>query len=87
MNAKRKRSVRTSPNKGEAPEITEAWVAEADVRRGSKLLRRGRPRLENPKQLLSLRLAPGLSCRLEGIRSRLADPHGRCAQEIGAEVA
>ena len=58
MNAKRKGSVRTSPTKDEPPEITESWVAEADLRRGAKLVRRGRPKLLNPRRLLSLRLPP-----------------------------
>lgn len=58
MNAKRKGSGRTSPDRDEAPEITDSWIAEADLRRGSKLVRRGRPKLEHPKQLLSLRLPP-----------------------------
>lgn len=57
MSAKRKDSVRIS-SKDEAPEITESWIEEADIRRGRKLVRRGRPKLENPKQLLSLRLPP-----------------------------
>jgi uncharacterized protein (DUF4415 family) len=57
MSAKRKGSVRTS-SRDEAPEITDSWIQEADLRRGTKLVRRGRPRLENPKQLLSLRLPP-----------------------------
>lgn len=58
MNAKRKGSVRTSPNNDEAPEITESWIAEAELRHGKTLVRRGRPKLENAKQLLSLRLRP-----------------------------
>jgi uncharacterized protein (DUF4415 family) len=58
MSAKGKGSVRTSPSKDEAPEITESWIAEADLRRGRKLVRRGRPKLDNPKRLLSLRLRP-----------------------------
>jgi uncharacterized protein (DUF4415 family) len=57
MSAKRKGSVRTS-SVVEAPEITDSWIEEADLRRGPKVVRRGRPRLENPKQLLSLRLPP-----------------------------
>ena len=58
MSAKRKSSVRISPNLDEAPEITDRWVAEADLRRGNKLVRRGRPKLLNPRRLLSLRLPP-----------------------------
>ena len=58
MSAKRKGSVRTSPNSDEAPEITDSWVAEAELRRGGKLIRRGRPKLPNARRLLSLRLPP-----------------------------
>jgi uncharacterized protein (DUF4415 family) len=58
MSAKRKGSVRTSPSSDEAPEITDNWVAEAELRRGGKLIRRGRPKLPNARRLLSLRLPP-----------------------------
>jgi len=60
MSAKRKRSVRTSSIADEAPEITDRWVAEADLRKGNKLIRRGRPKLENPKKLLSIRVSPSV---------------------------
>ena len=60
MSAKRRTSVRTSISKAELPEITESWVAEADLRRRSKVVRRGRPRLLNPRRLLSLRLPPNV---------------------------
>ncbi len=56
MSAKRKSSVRISSKRDEAPEIDEKWIVEADLFRGEKLVRRGRPRLENPRVLLSLRL-------------------------------
>jgi uncharacterized protein (DUF4415 family) len=57
MSAKRKDSGRTSRS-DEAPEITDSWVEEADLRRGQKIVRRGRPRTANPRRLLSLRLPP-----------------------------
>lgn len=57
MSAKRKTSGRIS-KRDEAPEITDAWIQEADLRRGSKVVRRGRPPLANPRRLLSLRLPP-----------------------------
>jgi uncharacterized protein (DUF4415 family) len=38
------------------PELDDDWFAEADAYIGTKLIRRGRPRLENPKQPVSLRL-------------------------------
>ena len=58
MSGKRKGSGRISPDRHEAPEITQCWIEEADLYYGKKLVRRGRPRLENPRQLLSLRLPP-----------------------------
>ena len=38
------------------PELDDDWFAEADAYVGEKLVRRGRPRAENPKQPVSLRL-------------------------------
>jgi uncharacterized protein (DUF4415 family) len=58
MSAKRKKPARSSPERHEPPEITGDWVAGADLYRGEKLVRRGRPRLANPRKLLSLRLPP-----------------------------
>jgi uncharacterized protein (DUF4415 family) len=60
MNVKRRKSAHTSSNADEAPEITDSWVAEADLRKGNKLIRRGRPKLANPKRLLSLRVSPNV---------------------------
>ena len=60
MSAKRKNSGRTSPRQDDPPEITDDWIAEADLYHGKKLVRRGRPKLENPRQLLSLRLPPAV---------------------------
>ena len=76
MSAKRKRSVNSSP-RDEAPEITKEWVAEAELRRGTRLVRRGRPPTPNPKQLLSLRLPPeviaGWKATGPGWQTRMAD--------------
>ena len=58
MSAKRKGSVRTSQKSDEAPEITAEWISGADLYKGKKLVRRGRPKLANPRKLLSLRLPP-----------------------------
>ena len=58
MSAKRKGSVRTSPDLDEVPELGEDWIEAADLYNGKKLVRRGRPKLEKPRQLLSLRLPP-----------------------------
>src|SRR5437588_9107982 len=40
----------------EIPELTAEWFASADHHRGGKLVRRGRPKSNDPKQLVSLRL-------------------------------
>ena len=76
MSAKRKRSVHSSP-RDEAPEMTTEWVSGADLRRGPKLVRRGRPPTNNPKQLLSLRLPPeviaGWKATGPGWQTRMAE--------------
>ena len=38
------------------PELDDDWFAEADAFVGTKLVRRGRPKAESPKQPVSLRL-------------------------------
>ena len=40
----------------DAPELTDVHFERADVYRGDKLVRRGRPKLERPKQAVKLRL-------------------------------
>jgi uncharacterized protein (DUF4415 family) len=60
MSTKRKGYVRTSPEVDDPPEITEAWIEGADLYKGRRLVRRGRPKLANPRQLLSLRLPPNV---------------------------
>jgi uncharacterized protein (DUF4415 family) len=40
----------------EAPELTEEMLARAEIRHGDKIIRRGRPPLENPKEAVKLRL-------------------------------
>jgi uncharacterized protein (DUF4415 family) len=58
MNAKRKSSVRTSAETEEVPPLDRDWIEGADYFEGRKLVRRGRPKLEKPRRLLSLRLPP-----------------------------
>ena len=40
----------------DAPELTKEWFASADLYRGDKLVRRGRPPKENPKVLQTIRI-------------------------------
>lgn len=42
----------------DAPELTEEFFERADIYRGKKLVRRGRPPLANRKQPVNLRLDP-----------------------------
>lgn len=62
MSANHRKSDRSS-TEGEIPEITDEWISGADLYVGEKLIRRGRPKLESPKQLLSLRLSPEVIAR------------------------
>lgn len=77
MNVKRKSSARSSPDPDALPEITDAWIAGADLYEGDKLVRRGRPRLDAPRQLLSLRLPPQVVARWKatgpGWQTRMAE--------------
>jgi uncharacterized protein (DUF4415 family) len=50
--ASRKRSKKTD----DAPELTKAWFATADLHDGARLVRRGRPKGSGSKELVSLRL-------------------------------
>jgi uncharacterized protein (DUF4415 family) len=40
----------------DAPELTADWMARAEIREGDTLVRRGRPKLDVTKKLVSLRI-------------------------------
>jgi uncharacterized protein (DUF4415 family) len=40
----------------DAPPLTESFFDRAEIRRGDRIIRRGRPPLPNPKQAVKLRL-------------------------------
>ena len=77
MSAKRKDSVHISSDPDTPPEITDAWVAGADLYQGERLVRRGRPKSPNPRKLLSLRLPPEVIARWKatgpGWQTRMAE--------------
>ena len=77
MSAKRKDSDLISHDPETSPEFTDAWISEADLYHGEKLVRRGRPTLESPRQLLSLRLPPKVIARWKstgpGWQTRMAE--------------
>ncbi len=50
--------VLTKEDYDEIPELTDGWFKRADLYKGEKLIRRGRPPSANPKQSTSLRLDP-----------------------------
>jgi len=55
MNAKSAVTDSTWVDQDDAPELTEAWFEQADLRKGAKLLRRGRPVSPSPKISTTLR--------------------------------
>ncbi|MCC6173178.1 MAG: BrnA antitoxin family protein [Gammaproteobacteria bacterium] len=77
MSVKRRRSAPTSLESDDVPELDETWIAGADYYEGKKLVRRGRPRLEKPRKLLSLRLPPDVieswKASGPGWQTRMAD--------------
>jgi uncharacterized protein (DUF4415 family) len=77
MNVKQKNSAPISRDSDTPPEVTDAWIAGADLYHGDKLVRRGRPKLANPRQLLSLRLPAQVVARWKatgpGWQTRMAE--------------
>ncbi|MBM3582608.1 MAG: BrnA antitoxin family protein [Alphaproteobacteria bacterium] len=56
MIGKKRSSKKTWVDPDQAPELTEAWFAEAELRRGEKLIRRGRPPSAERKEAIHIRL-------------------------------
>ena len=83
MNVKQKNSARSSPDPDSLPEITDAWIVGADLHEGDKLVRRGRPKVAAPRQLLSLRLPPQVIARWKatgpGWQTRMAEALDKAA--------
>src|ERR1700722_6140459 len=46
----------TKAKYNEAPELTKEMLDRAEIRHGNKVIKRGRPPLENPKEAVKLRL-------------------------------
>jgi uncharacterized protein (DUF4415 family) len=57
MTVKSKSSRRTSRDSEDAPEITDKWIAEANLYHGKKLMRRGRPAGSGQKTQTTLRIS------------------------------
>ncbi|WP_152044696.1 BrnA antitoxin family protein [Aureimonas psammosilenae] len=56
MNANRKTPAYSPDNRDDAPELDDEWFARADVHENGRLISRGRPPVEHPKQRVTLRL-------------------------------
>ena len=72
----------------EIPELTAEWFAAADHHRNGKLVRRGRPKSDHPKQLVSLRLDADVLQWFKrtgaGYQSRIGDVLKRYVQQSAA---
>ncbi|MCP5431733.1 MAG: BrnA antitoxin family protein [Alphaproteobacteria bacterium] len=56
MKARKSAGKRKWVDPDDAPELTKEWFETADLYKGEKLIRRGRPRSAAPKTAVSLRL-------------------------------
>ena len=77
MNAKLPKLAQPWIDQDDAPEITTAWVAGADLYVGDKVVRRGRPPQSSTQVLTTLRLDPdvvaGLRATGSGWQTRVND--------------
>lgn len=51
----------------DAPELTDAFFVAATIRDGKRIVRRGRPKLSDPKQLVSIRFPADMLARLRAL--------------------
>ena len=58
MGRKKSAAAREGIDPDDGPELTDEWFDTADYYEGDKLVRRGRPKSDSPKEALSLRLDP-----------------------------
>lgn len=77
MSAKSPASSKPWVDPDDAPEITDEWIAGADLYEGDKLIRRGRPKSAAPKEPVKLRLDPDVLAALratgDGWQTRIND--------------
>ena len=90
MSAKRRGSFPTSADQDLTPEINEEWIKSADLYQGKQLVRRGRPKVANPRKLLSLRLQPDVIARWKatgpGWQTRMAQVLAKSAPKSRRSV-
>jgi uncharacterized protein (DUF4415 family) len=66
MTGKKSNSKSTWIDPDDAPELTREWFETADLYDGGKLIRKGRPRSEAPKQAVNIRLDADLVAHYRG---------------------
>ena len=76
MSVKSKGSRRTWRDPDDAPEITDKWIAEADLYRGKKLVRRGRPVGSGQKTQTTLRISKEVLKFFRATGPGWQTPHG-----------
>jgi uncharacterized protein (DUF4415 family) len=88
--AVRKSTIKSGLNPDDdAPELTEEWFARADLYKGGKLVRRGRPLGSGTKELVSLRLDKKALAAFKatgpGWQARINDTVVRSARRLGVK--
>ncbi|SHI18559.1 BrnA antitoxin family protein [Pollutimonas bauzanensis] len=77
MLANRRNTRSTWADPDDAPGLTEEFFEKADLYQGDKLVKRGRPKLDNPKVAVSLRLPSEVLARWKatgaGWQTRMAE--------------
>ena len=69
--------VLTDEDYAEIPELTDEWFAQAELHIGGKPVKRGRPKLDEPKKVVNLRLSKKVLDTFRSGGPGLADAHQR----------
>jgi uncharacterized protein (DUF4415 family) len=89
MSANKKISKSRLDKADDAPELTREWFERADLYKGSKLVRRGRPLGSGKKELVSLRLDKEALAAFKatgpGWQVRINDTVVRSAKRLGVK--
>src|SRR5258707_7372537 len=71
----------------EAPELTQEMLDRAEIRHGDRIIKRGRPPLENPKEAGKLRLHHGALAAYRKTSSRLQTRTNRDLRKAARQLA
>jgi len=77
MSANKRNTGSTWVDSDDAPELTDDFFERADLYQGNRLVKRGRPKSDNPKVAVSLRLPPDVLAQWKasgaGWQTRMAE--------------